>query len=197
MGTSRQRWRSGLCKRGWAKPPRERTGPPERETSPAAPAPRLPGPIQAKLKVGAVDDPLEHEADRVADQVIRGMPAPEGAFSSAPTQVSRKCAECDDDEKLQMKEAGPHAASAEVPAIVHEALRSPGNPLNAATRAYFEPRFGHDFAGVRVHTGTSAEQSARVAEEEAQVGKALPRTEARKPLPKTQKATWSETGNVR
>ena len=40
------------------------------------PAPRLPGPpIQAKLKVGAIDDPLEHEADRVADQVMR-MPAP-------------------------------------------------------------------------------------------------------------------------
>ena len=40
------------------------------------PAPRLSGPpIQAKLKVGAIDDPLEHEADRVADQVMR-MPAP-------------------------------------------------------------------------------------------------------------------------
>jgi hypothetical protein len=33
-------------------------------------------PIQAKPKVGAVDDPLEHEADRVADQVMR-MPVPE------------------------------------------------------------------------------------------------------------------------
>ena len=38
-------------------------------------APRLP--FQAKLKVGAVDDPLEHEADRIADQVMR-MPELEG-----------------------------------------------------------------------------------------------------------------------
>ena len=36
---------------------------------------RLPWPIQAKLEVGAVDDPLEREADRVAEQVIR-MPEP-------------------------------------------------------------------------------------------------------------------------
>ena len=38
---------------------------------PLSPAPLLPGPIQAKLEVGAVDDPLEHEADRVADHVMR------------------------------------------------------------------------------------------------------------------------------
>jgi hypothetical protein len=40
---------------------------------PLFPAPRLP--IQAKLKVGAVNDPLELEADRVADEVMR-MPTP-------------------------------------------------------------------------------------------------------------------------
>jgi hypothetical protein len=39
-------------------------------------APRLPGVPQAKLAIGSVDDPLEHEADRVAEQVMR-MPAPE------------------------------------------------------------------------------------------------------------------------
>jgi hypothetical protein len=44
---------------------------------------------------------------------------------------------------------------------VHEVLRSPGQPLDEATRTYFEPRFGHDFSGVRVHTGAAAEQSAR------------------------------------
>jgi hypothetical protein len=35
----------------------------------------LPGIIQRKLAVGPVDDPLEHEADRVADRVMR-MPDP-------------------------------------------------------------------------------------------------------------------------
>ncbi len=47
------------------------------------PAPRLPGPpIQAKLKVGAVDERLEHRADRDADQVTQ-MPAP-GASGEQP-----------------------------------------------------------------------------------------------------------------
>jgi hypothetical protein len=125
---------------------------------PPFPAPRLPGPIQAKLKVGAVNDPLEHEADRVADQVLR-MPAPE-ISAAAPPQVSRKCAECEEEEKLQKKAAGPQAAG-EAPALVHDVLRSPGQPLDAATQGFFESRFGQDFSAVRVHTGTSAEQSAR------------------------------------
>ena len=40
----------------------------------------------------------------------------------------------------------------EVPPIVHEVLRSPGQPLDHATRAFMEPRFGHDFSKLRVHT---------------------------------------------
>lgn len=47
-----------------------------------------------------------------------------------------------------------------VPPIVHEVLRSPGRPLDAATRAYLEPRFGHDFSHVRVHTDMRAAESA-------------------------------------
>src|SRR5271165_6780790 len=32
--------------------------------------------------------------------------------------------------------------------------------MDASTRAYFEPRFGHDFSRVRVHVGAAAERSA-------------------------------------
>ena len=50
-----------------------------------------------------------------------------------------------------------------VPPIVHEVLRSPGQPLDDATRAFFEPRFGYDFSSVRVHTdGRAAESVAAV-----------------------------------
>jgi hypothetical protein len=52
-------------------------------------------------------------------------------------------------------------AANEVPPIVHEALRSPGQPLDGKTRAFFEPRFGHDFSHVRVHTGAQAAESAQ------------------------------------
>ncbi len=52
-------------------------------------------------------------------------------------------------------------SSAVVPPIVREVLRSPGQPLDAATRAFMEPRFGHDFSQVRVHSDTRAAESAR------------------------------------
>lgn len=48
-----------------------------------------------------------------------------------------------------------------VPPIVHEVLRSPGQPLDPATRAFFDPRFGHDFSRVRLHTDATAAESAR------------------------------------
>ncbi|MEK6288295.1 MAG: DUF4157 domain-containing protein [Acidobacteriota bacterium] len=54
--------------------------------------------------------------------------------------------------------AGPVSS---VPPIVHEVLRSPGQPLDASTRAFMEPRFGHDFSQVRVHTNAKAAESAR------------------------------------
>lgn len=47
------------------------------------------------------------------------------------------------------------------PPIVHEVLRSPGQPLDTSTRSFMEPRFGYDFSAVRVHTDARAAESAR------------------------------------
>ncbi len=41
------------------------------------------------------------------------------------------------------------------------ALRGTGWPLPKSTRAFFEPRFGRDFTGVRIHTGPRAADTAR------------------------------------
>ena len=49
-----------------------------------------------------------------------------------------------------------------VPPIVHEVLASPGQPLDAETRAFMEPRFGHDFSPVRIHADTKAAESAEL-----------------------------------
>jgi hypothetical protein len=49
----------------------------------------------------------------------------------------------------------------EVPSIVHDVLQSPGQPLDPAIRAFMEPRFGHDFSQVRVHTDAKAATSAQ------------------------------------
>lgn len=52
-------------------------------------------------------------------------------------------------------------ATAEVPSIVHEVLRAPGQPLDIGTRSFMESRFGHDFSQVRVHTDAKAGASAQ------------------------------------
>ena len=48
-----------------------------------------------------------------------------------------------------------------VPPIVHEVLNSSGQPLDAGTRVFMEPRFGHDFSQVRVHADARAAESVR------------------------------------
>jgi hypothetical protein len=40
-------------------------------------------------------------------------------------------------------------------------LRGGGQPLSAAARGFFEPRFGYDFSGVRIHAGSAAAALAR------------------------------------
>lgn len=47
-----------------------------------------------------------------------------------------------------------------VPPGIYQVLHSPGQPLDVTTRAFMEPRFGHDFSHVRVHTDSNASQSA-------------------------------------
>lgn len=66
-----------------------------------------------------------------------------------------------EDEWLQRKEADNSPSISTVPPIVHEVLSSPGQPLDSATRAFMEPRFGYDFSRVRIHTDSKAAESAR------------------------------------
>src|SRR5919109_4880018 len=99
-------------------------------------------PIHYKLKVGAVDDPMEGEADRIAEQVMR-LPEP-SRTGSAQGVLRRKCAcgssgaqadECEECQKSQgtvqraaLQTGGPQVA----PAAVHDIVHSPGQPLDAA-----------------------------------------------------------------
>ena len=75
-----------------------------------------------------------------------------------------QCSACRKNKKKHpaVQRAATAAAPAHaVPASVADVLRSPGRPLDSATRTFFEPRFGHDFSRVRVHTDTRAAESAR------------------------------------
>ncbi|MQA92288.1 MAG: DUF2272 domain-containing protein [Gemmatimonas sp.] len=120
--------------------------------------------VQTKLTVNAPGDVYEQEADRVAEQIVHRR----------ESELQRTCAcgggcpECE-----RAKEAtGPSSflqsrpqpsgsgRPSTAPPIVNQTLRSPGQPLDARTRAFMEPRFGRDFTHVRVHTGTGAAEAA-------------------------------------
>ena len=138
-----------------------------RVSQPQSPSPQatspLPGAIQAKLVVGQAGDPLEHEANRVADQVMR-MPDAQLSITSVAPKLSRKCSACQGEEGKvsQPNLVGPAKIPADdAPGILRDALYSPGRPLDAFARAFFEPRFRADFSRVRIHTGPIAAESAR------------------------------------
>jgi hypothetical protein len=111
-----------------------------RQFSPKLKAPPQPGAAPRRAPTGyavsASGDCFEQEADRAADQVMAGRSRP---FLTG---------------------ASPGASQAGS-AHVDPALAGIGRPLEPALRADMERRFGHDFGRVRVHSGSSADQSTR------------------------------------
>jgi hypothetical protein len=139
---------------------------------------------QAKLTIGAPDDIYEQEADRVADEVMR-MPEPgrqtaptcnaapcpqveEETIQSKPLsdqitpRVQRQNEEEEAEELLQAKNVVGRTpeVTANLAAEI-AAMQGRGRPLPEVERAFFEPRFGHDFSPVRIHTGAQAAEAAR------------------------------------
>jgi hypothetical protein len=81
--------------------------------------------LQAKLTVGAVDDPLEREADATAEQVMR-MADP-AITRAAPARVSRACAACEEKDALHRRGESSAVDAGEAPVLA--ALAAPGHPL--------------------------------------------------------------------
>jgi Domain of unknown function (DUF4157) len=123
--------------------------------------------IQPKLSVGAADDPFEHEADAIADRVMR---MPDSSF------IQRKCVSCEHEEEEQIHrkitpfiqkstsqtpplEAGGLASESVTNQI--NATRGGGNRMPENTLSFMESRFGTDFSGVKIHTDTNAVQMSR------------------------------------
>lgn len=67
------------------------------------------------------------------------------------TIAGGECAECRNKRLSLQRRAINQAEPTTVPPIVHEVLHSPGQPLDAAKRAFMEPRFGHDFSRIPIH----------------------------------------------
>ncbi len=108
------------------------------------------------LLVGATNTIFEQQADAMANQVMR---MPEQSL------VQRKCAHCEEEKKAQRMpltsfiqrkaDVGQSQASPTVSSRI-EASRGGGSPLPVTTQTFMESRFGADFGGVRIHTGSEA-----------------------------------------
>ncbi len=78
------------------------------------------------------------------------------------TIAGGECEECRAKREGLLQRAAINAAPTNsVPPIVHDVLNSTGQSVDAGTRAFMEPRFGHDFSQVRVHTDSRAAESAQ------------------------------------
>lgn len=81
--------------------------------------------------------------------------------SEPPEEPTKKTADL-------TRQAEKDAAAAEdVTPVVQDGIQGGGQPLDRDARAFLEPRFGHDFSQVRVHTDTRASESAQAVQARA------------------------------
>jgi hypothetical protein len=101
---------------------------------------------QTRLPVSRPGDALERQADEVAARVVNhgGSGVRAGTAGPVAGMISRK----------------PHSSAGTSLPTARIGPASNGRPLDATTRAFMEPRFGHDFGNVRVHTDDQAAESA-------------------------------------
>lgn len=115
-------------------------------------------PIQRKLTIGVSDDPLEDEADHMADKVMR---MPDQSF------IQRKCDHCEQKEKaqrepfslfIQKKQSLPISSTVASDSISSQiqSTMGNGNPMPQTTKSFMESRFGTDFSKINIHTDNYA-----------------------------------------
>jgi len=125
-----------------------------------------PLPIQPKLRVSTPGELLEREADTIADKVVR-MRDPV-ALDTPSSVTSCEPATCKDRTPLQISRVASinrdvALKAGDTPPVTGQS----GMPLPSGVRAYFEPRFGHNFGAVRVHTGSEAANMAQAVQARA------------------------------
>jgi len=120
-------------------------------------------PIQKKMVVGPPDDPLEREADHVAEAATAGVStAGHGSTEAGPGgPASCPCGGtgtvCASEGTLQRLPSVPAVPVEEPPSALPS---GEGTPLNSHVRERVEPLLGVDLGGVRVHSGPESAGSA-------------------------------------
>ena len=90
-----------------------------------------------------------------------------GATPVVPTATGTKSAGEGGIQRKVLSAATAASQPTVAPPLVHDVLRSPGQPLDPGTRSQMERRLGHDFSDVRIHTDAHSAQSARAIQAQA------------------------------
>jgi len=125
-------------------------------------------PVQPKLKINTPDDRYEQEADRVADQVVNMTDAHvqrqslSNDISSISKGIQKKCAKCEEEERIQTKTNGESPAMASTLLTQQiQAEKGKGYQMDAQTQSFMSSRFGTDFSQVRIHHNARAAEMNR------------------------------------
>lgn len=130
---------------------------------------------KTKASVSKNDDPLEREADTMADRVIQKMSDNENNASieknkSAAVLLQQKCEGCDEKEQLQKKEDKQgfdqdHSGPGLMQSL--DSTSTGGFALPADIRTQMETSFNADFSKVRIHTDNQAVQMSKTLKAQA------------------------------
>lgn len=118
------------------------------------------------IKVSQPNDPAEIEADQIADTIMRKPLRDTISVADQKNDgsaIQRKCKSCEDDEKkIQRKPLSlVNDSTAQNTTQIKTAISSGGRPFDEGTRNFFETRFNRDLGNVRIHTDSTANNSAR------------------------------------
>jgi Domain of unknown function (DUF4157) len=129
----------------------------EEETAQAKPL------IQRQVDEKGESLQAKHLPGYLTPQVPKAIPIPVHSINPG---IQRVCTECEEEMQRQpvIQPKGVRGQTSQVsPSVAAniQSMNGGGKPLPWSARSFFEPRFGADFSGVRVHTDTRATETAK------------------------------------
>jgi predicted secreted Zn-dependent protease len=109
---------------------------------------------EEEVQMKSVDNSIQRDAMPEEEEEVQ--------MKSVDNSIQRE-AMPEEEEEVQTKQSPAANTPIPTPSLEHRLSSSKGggNPLSDDVRSFMEPRFGADFSGVRVHTGSDAVQMNR------------------------------------
>lgn len=106
---------------------------------------------------------VQRQTEENKEELIQPKPLADQITPLVQRQVKEEEEKKKEEEEILQTKENPGQTSEVTPDLEShiQSLRGCGQPLPESIRAFFEPRFGHDFSQVRIHTDARAAESAQ------------------------------------